>query len=77
MSIFSWLFNRNETTKEVTTPTSTRGKWKRCAGTGKTMRNMHKVQAKWFGTCTTCGKVPVSAKKNGTARGHQAMTSQG
>ena len=76
MSIFSWLFNRNHTTKEVAKPTSTRGKWKRCDGTGKTMRNMHKVEGQWFGTCSYCLKVPTLATKRAGAWPHKEMTSK-
>ena len=76
MSIFSWLFNRNHTTKEVAKPTSRRGRWKRCAGTGKTLMNMHKVDDQWFGTCAYCLKVPTLASKRGVAWPHKEMTSK-
>ena len=76
MSIFSWLFNRNHTINEVAKPTSRRGRWKRCAGTGKTLMNMHKVDDQWFGTCAYCLKVPTLASKRGVAWPHKEMTSK-
>jgi len=77
MSILSWLFNKNQTTKE---PVKTRGKqgtWERCRGTGGTLMSMHKVGDRWFGTCTRCGKVPVAGTKTGVAWPHKQMTRQG
>ena len=77
MSILSWLFNKNHTTKEPVTTKSNRGKWERCRGTGGTLLRMHKVGSKWFGTCTKCGKVPVAGTKTGVAWPHKQMTTQG
>ena len=76
MNILRWLFNRNETIKDVARPKSTRGTWKRCAGTGKTMMNMHKVEGQWFGTCSYCLKVPTLATKRAVAWPHKEMTSK-
>ena len=79
MSIFSWLFNKNHTTKEPvkTRLKSARGSWERCRGTGGTLMSMHKVGDKWFGTCTKCGKVPIAGTKTGVAWPHKEMTAQG
>ena len=77
MSIFSWLFNKNHTTKEPVKTKSGRGKWERCRGTGGTLMSMHKVGDKWFGTCTKCGKVPIAGTKTGVAWPHKEMTPQG
>ena len=77
MSIFSWLFNKNHTTKEPVKTKARRGKWERCRGTGGTLLRMHKVGSKWFGTCTKCGKVPVAGTKTGVAWPHKQMTTQG
>ena len=77
MSIFSWLFNKNQTTMEPVTTKPKRGKWERCRGTGGTLLKMHKVGSKWFGTCTKCGKVPVAGTKTGVAWPHKQMTPHG
>ena len=77
MNILSWLFNRNHTTNEPVKTKSNRGTWKRCAGTGKSMTGMHKVDHQWFGTCAYCLKVPTIASKTGVAWPHKEMTAQG
>ena len=79
MNIFSWLFNKNHTTKEPvkTRLKSARGSWERCRGTGGTLMSMHKVGDKWFGTCTKCGKVPIAGTKTGVAWPHKQVTRQG
>jgi hypothetical protein len=77
MSIFSWLFNKNHTTNEPVKTKSGRGKWERCRGTGGTLLKMHKVESKWFGTCTICGKVPIAGTKTGVAWPHKQLTRQG
>ena len=71
------LFDEIHATNEVVKPTSTKGRWKRCAGTGKSMMNMHKVEGKWFGTCPYCLRVPTLASKRGVAWPHKEMTAQG
>ena len=70
------LFTEIHTINEVAKPTSRRGRWKRCAGTGKTLMNMHKVDDQWFGTCAYCLKGPTLASKRGVAWPHKEMTSK-
>ena len=77
MNILRWLFNMNHTTKQPVKTKSQRGTWKRCAGTGKSMMGMHKVDDQWFGTCPYCLKVPTLASKRGVAWPHKEMTAQG
>ena len=77
MNILRWLFNKNHTTNEPVKTKSQQGTWKRCAGTGKSMMGMHKVDDQWFGTCPYCLKVPTLASKTGVAWPHKEMTPQG
>ena len=71
------LFDEIHTTNEPVKTKSNRGTWKRCAGTGKSMIGMHKVDDQWFGTCPYCLKVPTLASKTGVAWPHKEMTAQG
>jgi len=77
MSIFSWLFNKNQTTNEPVKTKAKRRTWERCRGTGGTLLQMHKRGSKWFGTCTACGKVPIAGTKTGVAWPHKQMSAQG